>query len=391
METLVQRFDVVQDKLLGLYEAGHTDLDSQIQYWDLVRQENVLLNFARRHGIQMLGLQRVPPLAISESKAKTAIMMRLVLDSLKKSPFGQEPWGLTDTSHELYTTPPENTFKKGGAQVEVLYDNEENKAMPYTKWKYIYYQDSEDLWHKTHAQVDAEGLYFVDTQMHKHYYVQFNKEAMQYGQKGVWQVRTGTDTIFGASSVASTSRGPEATSTDSQAGRLPERKRKRRRRYPSTTTTATSESDTEESTSDNRGRKRRRLRERKHRSRHRWGTGTESASDTSASVGSRHRSPNRHYPSRLARLQAEARDPPILIVKGTSNTLKCWRYRCKTKYSGLFANISTGFTWVAGAGTPEGHARILVAFKDKMQRDLFMQTVKLPKGTSCALGNLESL
>ncbi|AAZ39487.1 E2 protein [human papillomavirus 103] len=390
METLVERFDAVQEKLLGLYEAGRSDLESQIQHWDLVRQEHVLLNYARRQGIQTLGLQKVPPLAASESKAKTAIMMQLVLKSLKKSQYGQEPWTLTDTSHELFTTAPENTFKKGGVTVEVLFDNEEEKAMPYTLWRLIYYQDADELWHKTHGQVDADGLYFIDMVKQKHYYVHFTKEAVKYGQKGMWQVRTGTDVLFGPSSIASTSTGAEQGDTTAQvtrSARKGKRRRHSRRQTPSTTSTTT-ETDSEDSASEYRRRKRRH-RERK-RSKHRWDTGSESSTDTAAAVGSRHRSPDRNYPSRLARLQAEAWDPPILLVKGPSNTLKCWRYRCRIKYRGLFQCISTAFTWVADAGPQLGNARIIVGFTNTSQREKFIQTVKLPKGTSSALGNLDS-
>lgn len=390
METLVERFDAVQEKLLGLYEAGRSDLESQIQHWDLVRQEHVLLNYARRQGIQTLGLQRVPPLASSESKAKIAIMMQLVLKSLKRSPYGQEPWTLTDTSNELYTTAPENTFKKGGVNVEVLFDNEEEKAMPYTLWKLIYYQDADELWHKTHGQVDADGLFYVDIFNQKHYYVYFTKEAVKYGDKGVWQVRTGTDVFFGPSSIASTSTGVNQGETTPQvtgSARKAKRRRQSRRQTPSTT--STTESDTEDSSTEHRRRKRRH-RQRKRTSRHRWDTGSESTTDTPDAVGSRHRSPDRHYPSRLARLQAEAWDPPILLVKGPSNTLKCWRYRCRIKYRGLFQCISTAFTWVADAGPQLGNARVIVGFNNISQREKFMQTVKLPKGTSSALGNIDS-
>ena len=66
---------------MDLYESGREDLQSQIDHWQTLRQEQVLLYFARKHGVMRLGYQPVPPLATSESKAKDAIGMVLLLQS----------------------------------------------------------------------------------------------------------------------------------------------------------------------------------------------------------------------------------------------------------------------------------------------------------------------
>ena len=42
-ETLTERFVALQDAILNLIERGETDLRSQIQYWELVRKEQVIL------------------------------------------------------------------------------------------------------------------------------------------------------------------------------------------------------------------------------------------------------------------------------------------------------------------------------------------------------------
>nr|AVY53534.1 E2 [Human papillomavirus type 214]QIV66771.1 E2 [Gammapapillomavirus 6]CAD1814235.1 E2 [Human papillomavirus type 214] len=388
MENLVERFDAVQDKLLSLYEAGHMDLESQILHWDLERQENVLLHFARKQGIQNIGMQRVPPLAATEQKAKTAIYMGLVLRSLKKSSYSQESWTLTETSNELFMTAPQNTFKKGGKTIEVLYDNEETKAMPYTLWTAIYYQDADDMWHKTQGQVDVKGLFYVDITGSKTYYEDFAKDAKKYGETGQWQVKTGNDTLFGPS-IASTSEdnvdGWQTIATPDTGG--PRRRRGRpRRRTHSATTSATSETDT--SSED---RRQRRGRHGKRRSKRlRWGS--ESSARTPSPVGQGHRSPNKHYPTRLARLQAEAGDPPVLLVKGPANTTKCWRYRVKLRHRDLFLCISTAFSWVGETGCDRvGCARVLVGFVNETQRERFITTVRLPKGCTYAFGNIDSL
>nr|AYA93755.1 MAG: E2 protein [Human papillomavirus] len=392
METLVARFDVVQDRLLEIYERGSTTIDGQIDHWDLVRQENVLLYYARKNGIGQIGIQKVPPLASSEQKAKHAILMGMVLRSLKASSYGQEPWTLIDTSYELYMTPPQYTFKKGGKTVEVWFDNQVHNAMPYTLWSSIYYQDSNDMWHKTRGHVSVDGLYYIDWEGTHIYYVRFAEQAKHYGQTGEWQVRT--DSQIFSTSVASTSlravdqrpaRSAETTCTRASPCKRPSRRASpRHRRTPSTGTTTT-ESD---SSTD---RVRRRGRKGKHRStRSRWGSGSSPVSP--ASVGERHRLADKHYTSRLARLQEEARDPPILIIKGSANTTKCWRYRVKQNHRSLFHCISTAFFWVGDTGNDRlGCSRVMVAFKDNKQRQKFLDTVKLPKGTEWSFGNLDSL
>ena len=107
MESLTERFDAVQENLLELFESGSDNIEDQILYWNLMRKEGILLYYARQKGISRLGLQHVPSLAVSEFKAKQAIMMTLQLESLKNSEFGREKWTLQDTSLELYNTEPE--------------------------------------------------------------------------------------------------------------------------------------------------------------------------------------------------------------------------------------------------------------------------------------------
>ena len=112
MESLTERFDAVQENLLELYESGSDNIEDQILYWNLMRKEGVLFYYARQKGITRLGLQHVPSLAVSEFKAKQAIMMTLQLESLKNSEYGSEKWTMQDTSLELYNTEPQHTFKK---------------------------------------------------------------------------------------------------------------------------------------------------------------------------------------------------------------------------------------------------------------------------------------
>ncbi|AWK28213.1 E8/E2 protein [Human papillomavirus type 221] len=118
---------------------------------------------------------------------------------------------------------------------------------------------------------------------------------------------------------------------------------------------------------------------------------TRSAVPTAAEVGTSHRSVGRGHYTRVERLQIEARDPPILIVKGGSNTLKCWRFRIKTKHRKYYTFATTVFKWVDGVHELDNRSRMLLAFKDTKQRQLFVDSVTLPKGTEVAYGALNSL
>lgn len=158
MEWLTDRFNAVQEALLNLIEQGAQDLESQIQYWSYVRKENVMMYYARKEGQTRIGLQPLPMLAVSEYNAKQAIQMVLMLKSLQKSPYASELWTLQDASAELINTPPKNCFKKQPYTVEVYFDNNKNNTYTYINWDFIYYQDSEDRWHRVPGLVDYNGL-----------------------------------------------------------------------------------------------------------------------------------------------------------------------------------------------------------------------------------------
>lgn len=106
-------------------------------------------------------------------------------------------------------------------------------------------------------------------------------------------------------------------------------------------------------------------------------------------VGSGHRSVPTSGLTRLARLEAEARDPLIAIFKGRSNQLKCWRYRIPKD---LYNQASTVFRW-AGEEDDESYVshRMLVAFNNQAQRKHFLSSVSIPRGVLYAYGQLDSL
>lgn len=109
-------------------------------------------------------------------------------------------------------------------------------------------------------------------------------------------------------------------------------------------------------------------------------------------VGRSVQSVGRNNSSRLKRLLDEALDPPVILLRGEPNTLKCYRYRVKDKLRGSFDKISTTWSWVASQGnTRIGRARMLLSFISEDQREKFINVMKLPKGVDWSFGSFDSL
>ena len=499
MENLSKRFNALQDQLMNIYESAPDTLESQIEHWQTLRKEAVLLYFARQHGISRVGYQPVPVLAVSEAKAKQAIGMVLRLQSLQKSEYGSEPWSLVDASAETFRSPPENHFKKGPISVEVIYDKDKDNANAYTMWRFVYYQDDDDKWHKSASGVNQTGIYFMQGTF-RHYYVLFADDASRYSTTGQWEVKVNKETVFapvtsspppdspGGQADSNASSQTPATTTDSTTRQSPRKqsqqtntKGRRYGRRPSSRTRRTTQTrqrrrsrSKSKSKSRSRSRSRHRSRSRsrsrsespRRRSRYRsrsgsrgrvalraittttttttrragGGSPTSTSSTTSERSrqlrgggrgGSRQRARGRRSSStsptpskrsrgesesvrqhgispsdvgtavhtvssrhtgRLGRLLDEALDPPVILVRGEPNTLKCFRNRAKQRYTGLYKSFSTAWSWVAGDGTERlGRSRMLISFISFSQRKDFDETVKYPKGVDRSFGSFDSL
>ena len=383
--SLTERFAALQEMLMNLYETDPADLQSQIQHWDLVKKENEYLYYARKEGLGNLGLYPTPALQVSENKAKQAIKMSLLLKSLATSAYASESWKLRDTSVELVLqTEPKYCFKKGPFEVEVWFDNDPQKALPYPNWEWIYYQDQFDVWHKVKGRADYNGLYFEEVNGDRTYFTIFDSDAAKYGQSGQWTVRFKNEII--SASVTSSSRlsiessGPRATAFKStsheESGRQAQSSESPKR--PVTSTTGVSRRRRGEGEQSPRESKRRRADS---------GGGAPSPEEVGRSL----RSVERRHLGRLELLQAEARDPPIVVVKGHPNNLKCWRRRVGLKYRDLFLASSTIWNWVGDDTEKAKKSRLLFAFSSIEQREYFVRTVHMPKGSSFAYGNIDSL
>lgn len=418
MEELTRRFDVLQDQLMRHYESESKSLQDQINYWETIRKESALLHYARQQGISKLGLQPVPALVVSEYNGKQAISISLTLQSLLKSPFGKETWTLPETSAELINTEPKNTLKKHGFTVTVWFDHEKQNAMQYTNWNNIYYQDYDNVWHKVKGEVDYNGLYFTEPSGDRAYFKIFAQDAEMYSKTGEWTVHYKTYTISppsGFSSASSSySRTTEISTSATTGHTSPEKastsnEQQRVLRSPPRLRAASVSPPQPSSTTETPERERvqRRRRREQGESRPREATPKRRRTEDSGgragrrgggrgapspeAVGQRHRSVETKGLSRLRALQEEARDPPVIIIRGGANALKCFRYR-KTHSSSkhLFLCISSVFKWVGDCTATSG-SRMLVSFKDAKQRDMFIRHTTFPKGSEYFLGQLNSL
>lgn len=412
-------YDSLQDQILSLIEEGRTDLDSQLQYWHLERKLQAILYYAKKNGYRHLGLQQVPAAIASEVKGKNAIAMTLLLESLAKTQFANETWTLGDTGAELVlATEPKQAFKKQGYEVTVYFDNDRNNSYPYTNWEAIYIQQDGDIWIKARGLVDYNGLYYEEPDQTKAYFTLFADNAQRFGQTGKWTVQYKNKTIYppvtssrptgGSTEEGLSASGPEYTAgpsttsvrqtasvspqqssfqaagattpTGKEEARVGSRRRQGEQKPESSVKRARADSSVsrQRSSPHTRGGRRR-------------GGRDGGQSPVPASEVGRHRQTvARGGLSRLERLQEEARDPPIILVTGHPNTLKCWRNRLP-RISDLYTNASTVFRWVVHNNTADQQGRVLVAFASTAQRSKFLCNVTIPRTCTYTYGSISDL
>ncbi|AGB34178.1 E2 [Eidolon helvum papillomavirus 1] len=386
-EKLAKRLSSLEEEILRHYEKDSKRLEDQIRFWNLMRREQALMHFIRKQGVHRVGLRPIPSLMASEAEAKKAIEMEVVLTSLSKSQFAFESWGLRDTSWELYKAPPENTLKKYGQQVELTYDNDPDNRSAETLWGGLYIMYENDDWRRVTSAVDEKGIYYVDPDGLRIYYVNFEALADRYGSTGAYKVMAGSDLIavVGSDTDSEDTTAPDAPSIAARRvsspqtpkpspKKTPPRKPPRRRRVSTPT---------------------RRQRRGEPGSRNRRGaratagcTRGECTPPSPSQVGRRHQSTPPKNLGRLGRLLAEAYDPPILVCRGAANTLKCLRYRVHLKHSNLYDTVSTTWNWTKGS-YPQ--SRIIYLFNSKHQRESFLEHVKLPASVTHYTGFLNGI
>lgn len=409
MENLKTRLDRVENRQLDIFEKDSDDIQDQIEYWDLVKQEHLILHAARQAGIQRLGHKNVPALQVSEQKAKQAIEMTLVLRSLAQSEYGNEKWTSRDCSREVYETAPAFCMKKHGSHVHVMWDGQADDVTEYTAWERIYCQMEDGSWYLKRGQLDFDGLFYDEDQI-RFYYADFKKDAAQQGYRSYevyykdLTITPNSTPIFTSTRPGQRHQAPQKRSAaPAQETTASSSKRSRGGRgrspnvhspghtppespgRPSTRSTKSSSSSTAGVRERRGGGQSRRLRQPIGR---REG---ESGGLEPGEVGAVHRTVGKRPHSRVGQLLLEARDPPVIVVAGQANSLKCLRYRIQKKYPGAYKDITTNFKWVGGVGKGQGSSRMLVAFESSQQRKAFEELARFPQSVQHFHGNLDQL
>lgn len=393
MAALRRALDAVQETMMELYEKDSHALKDHILLWTLQRREAVLLCAARQKGYLRVSGQVVPPAHISECKAKQAITLQLLLQSLETSAFNDCKWTLTDTSWERYMAPPKQMLKQGPFVVEVMFDGEAENSMWYTGWTCIYnYMDGQ--WHCHKSDCDETGLFYVDALGHRCMYVDFSEEAKKYGTTGLWQVKY-QSMVFSSVHVTSTSSSTPAAASTSTTGT--ETAVSRKHSLDRGSFTEPDSPTPKRYHLQQRGRPGRKARLLAKPLGSRILQPATATTRLSQTLSSDPLSPKASSPVPPALyLPGETFDEPssgscpeltehvgcpMILLKGAANQLKCLRYRWKKLYSKYFVSASTTWAW-AGQGGAErvGKSRMLVMFADSAKRDIFCSVASVPPG-----------
>lgn len=376
MESLADRLDACQEKLLDLYEKDSDKLEDQILHWHYVRLEHAMLFKARQAGLTHVGHQVVPTLSVTKGKAHQAIEVHLSLQGLQNSAYAQEPWTLQTTSLEMWNAHPQRCWKKKGRTITVKFDCDDLKAVEYVSWGCIYVQSTEDeQWYKVPGHVSYYGLYY-ELQGQKQYYVTFGQEARKYGDTNTWEVHVGSTVIYEpCASVSSTQDTVREVPTVETVGRLPDATK--------STATATCVGPTQTSSPvQTPPCKRQRL--------HRDGL-QQQPDSTERDICRQRRDSADQRVNRDSDCTQQARDicnshgAPIIHLKGEPNKLKCFRYRLQQSVPNLFLKASSTWHWACGGDTTKC-AFVTLWYVDTDQRTQFLSRVNIPKGIQATAG-----
>lgn len=373
-ERLEQRLESVQEGIYEAIEEQSDRLPDQIKFWELIRKEQALLYMARKNKIMKIGMEVVPPMSVSEARAKEAIQMSMYLNSLSKSKYAKEPWTMQNTSRERLLAPPKFCFKKDGKPVDLIFDGNPSNSMRETLWGWIYYQDNKDQWQKQPGEVDKEGLFYRDYDNSKQYYVSFKELADKYSKEGSYRVIYNSKIIADVIDITSHSDFRSPATAPPKETQIPGPVSRRGRVSRRGTSPSPHPAAPGPSSSSARSRS--------------SGRAPAATAPTPRQVGTSHTSITGPTGSRLRRLLLEAHDPPALILTGNPNTVKCLRFRLRHRYAVHFEHLTTSWWWAGDGREKSRDASMLVSFKSDEQRAKFLNVVPVPSTVRVAAASL---
>lgn len=384
MERLLERLDYIQEQILTLYEKDSVDLEDHIRLWNLLRRENAIWYVLRQEGHARVGGRAVPAMTVSEANAKFAIEMQIKLESLKASPYAAEGWSLQETTKERYLAEPSRTFKKLGQPVTLMFDNDPENLTEVVLWKWVYYITPTDEWYKARGGIDDTGIYYIDHESVKMYYVRFDMEAENFSETGTVTYRLGSALVNVPEPVTVT----DSSSTRERTPKVLRPQGSRRRRNEETGEPVTP------APKRRRGAYGRRSSPKAQRrtAASPVSRGNGGSSDfTSGESDEGHRVRHRALRKKTAGV-APAEGHYLVGAKGPVNSLRCLRYKWKNKYSGDIMYLGTTFTWTESDGTERcGSGRFFCAFSNETKREKFLKSVKIPKNIGLFRAHAEKL
>lgn len=370
MERLLERLDSIENQILSLYEKDSVELEDHILLWKLIRQENVIWHVLRREGHTKVGGRTVPSLVSSEANAKFAIEMQLVLESLNESPYAQEGWSLQETSRERYLTEPSRKLKKIGRPVTLEFDHDPENVTEVVLWDWVYYQKPDDKWYKARGGVDDLGLYYVDHEGTRKYYVEFATEAENFSNTGEVTYRMGSALASIPEPVTVTDSAPQQNASRDSTS-VPARRRRNAETGEATPAKRRRGGYKRRSSPPTGGERRQTTPVRGNRRGPTAGTGGQSPQGSRGGSGA--------LQQQTPGTAAERRGHYLVGAKGPVNSLRCLRYKWK-KHRQDIQYLGTTFTWTEPDGTERcGSGRFLCAFASERMRDRFLQSVQPPK------------
>lgn len=404
MSAACERLLALQERQMALIEMGSTRLLDHIEYWGTVRGECALLYAARKAGLKNLGMTAVPALQVSAERAKEAIEMQLLLQELLQTPWGKDAWTLADCSSERFRSEPVGCFKKGPRLVEVIYDGDAQNRTWYTAWNLIFMRENKG-WTFCTSGADEKGLYTMQEGT-RTYYLLFSVDASLYSATGTWTVNDLQKT-FSFQNSRDTTDGAAGHCEEPATGQPGEAGPAAAQPVP-----AGGSHTGPDSSGDS------------------WNGGHRPRGECPNPVGSSEgvlvcTPPPSPVPSPLSvELESESQESeisppspdsseavtnkpskrrkrsvggvagfdifqgllshPCLILTGSSNQVKCLRFRLKGRHRTRFRHITTTWWTVGEEGSARcGSANILVTFDSVSQRSNFLATVSLPPGMTC--------
>lgn len=410
METVCERLSATQNRQMELIEKDSLDLWDHIDYCKAVRAENALLYAAAVKGYKSIGGWPVPPKCVSTQKAKEAIEMQLHLTSLAQTHFGNKEWSMQEVSYECFSAPPAGFLKKSPRIVDVMFDQNPTNRNWYTSWDYFYYRTA-DGWCCTGGGADGKGLYYLDRDGDRIYYKYFADDAKRFSTTGQWQVKDKEESFVSSTTTSenfssnsrntSTSGSVEASTFDCTDGEAPLpglqrsprpdqlpaaslpfahqvepsclgpiRKRRPRastRSAPISVLRCTGDPQRIPATGFLQGSVEEGLARTPQ-----VDEAPPSPDSSEVSVGTA---------SSEFTLFAATVPQPCLLVQGTANQVKCYRYRVKRYHRSRYGNCTTTWWTTADSGNERhGRATIMLTFPGPQSRADFLKHVSLPLG-----------